>query len=927
MRNLTTIIVAICSLFSSSAFAALENGDEVYMLNDYYNMVLGLSKDGNSPQLSAAGTNSDADSYVMVVETSSSAGFFYLKNKSTGKYLAASTSNSYSIVWQSQRGTGNEFLWKLDIQFGGAIVSKRNTDRRLGCDWSTSDYIGAYYDKQASSRARWSVFKAVEAGYDASLLQAETDEFTNSIGTREKDYFQVAEPITVETAQDVHIISANPFATAGSVDLVAEGAWLIFENVRPSKVISSYLSNVKVKGARAINGSNVRVAIYLDGAAVIPYRPVENVFIGYSEDNNTGEELKLRCQNYTTLNAWNNRMRGFLLKRGFMATVASGTEGSGYSRVYIADHADIVVPVLPEQLNQRISSVNIRRWQYVSKKGWCSTQSNSGIASGAASMKATWFYTWSADRSTTNDCEYVPIRQHLYWPAMSQIEGLKNVTHVLSFNEPEHAEQHTSDKCSCGGVISSWTATTKTPDFATSGLRVGSPAPTDQSYLTEYIGHCDDMAYRCDFVALHSYWGPNEANGASEWYNRLKSVYDATKRPIWITEWAYGASWTTESWPSNYSDQLEKNRAAIMDIVDMLERTPFVERYSYYQWDTSSRRFINDDGWVTPAGKVYRDTRSTFAYNQSVQYIPHWWKPSAKTPTLSFSYDESGANVAVAIGNTNGDITASLVLQRKCGDGEWQNFYEVEERADFDNSTIEVLIPVSDFDRSNDKFRVLSTTLFGAEADSEEAAFGFITNPDCVFETTGWTVKELSVDNGESFDGDASNKYWNQWKASGLNSSMTQTLTNLPAGEYVLSALLRGGTNVTLELKAEVLDAEGNATDMAPVTASAQGKSNASADGDEWKNGWMTFTLSPVTITTGQQLRITATGKGSGSAWWSADHFTLEFTPAVGIDAVRSDATNSSANDVIYDLNGRRLDSDATHHNIIIRNGKKTIIK
>lgn len=56
MKFLTTII-AFCSLFSSSAFAALENGDEVYMLNDYYNMVLGLSKDGNSPQLSAAGTN------------------------------------------------------------------------------------------------------------------------------------------------------------------------------------------------------------------------------------------------------------------------------------------------------------------------------------------------------------------------------------------------------------------------------------------------------------------------------------------------------------------------------------------------------------------------------------------------------------------------------------------------------------------------------------------------------------------------------------------------------------------------------------------------------------------------------------------------------------------------------------------------------
>ena len=68
------------------------------------------------------------------------------------------------------------------------------------------------------------------------------------------------------------------------------------------------------------------------------------------------------------------------------------------------------------------------------------------------------------------------------------------------------------------------------------------------------------MAYRCDFVVIHAYWGTNEAANAQAWYNRLKAIYDATKRPIWITEWNNGASWTTESWPSNYGDRLEKTK-------------------------------------------------------------------------------------------------------------------------------------------------------------------------------------------------------------------------------------------------------------------------------------------------------------------------------------------------------------------------------
>ena len=679
----------------AAARAALADGGEYYVVSDYYSKVLGLNADGTTPRLSVPGTNADAATYVVVAEASGEAGWWRLRNKGTGKYLRASTSDTWSVGWSDAGGTGSEFLWRLDVQFGRSIVCKRNQDKRLGCDWTEEAYVPVYYDKPASSRTRFSVVPALPGGFGASMAAARTEVFANDIGTQEQDVYSVAEALTLDRPIDLHLISGDaPIAEGGSVDIADRDAWVVFENVRPSEVIEKYLQRITVGGVAARNGTNVRVAIYLDGAAVIPWLRRDAVLTGFDGAQCTGEKKELVVQNATTLGAWNNRIRSFILKRGFMATLASGTGGGGYTRVYVADHADLVVPSLPEALDLRISSVHIKPWQYASKKGWCSTQGNSGIAAGAAKMKASWFYTWSADRQTTADCEYAPIRQHVYWPSLSTIGGLSGSTHVLGFNEPDHSEQH--DKCDCGGTISSWTATTKTPEMAAVGMRVGSPAPTDASWLTEYIGHVDDMAYRCDFVAFHAYWGPNEANGASAWYERLKAIYDKTKRPIWITEWAYGASWTTETWPSKYGDQLEKNRAAVMEIVDMLERAPFVERYAYYQWDTSSRRFINDDGWVTPAGRVYRDTKSTFAYNASMQKAPNWWRPSTKTPTLAYTVDTDKQEVVFALGNTNGDLAATLVVERRAADGTWTAFHEAADRSQFDDNTLELRVPAAD---------------------------------------------------------------------------------------------------------------------------------------------------------------------------------------------------------------------------------------
>ena len=921
LKTYSFLAIILSVFFCQSAKAHIDDNGEYYIISEFYDKVLGLNE-SREAALSTYGFTGTADDYIWIAEASSSEGYYYLKNKQSGFYLKASTSNSYSVNMSSTKGTGNEFLWKFDVQFGKSIVNKRNTSTRLGCDWSTSDYVSVYYDKAASSRARFHVIPAIEGGYQASLKAAETDVYTSSIGVQEKDYYQISTNTTITENMDVHLISAdNPLSA--NINMTND-SWLIFENVRPSDVISKYLKYVKKNGATAKNGTNVRVAIYLDGAVVMPYSPTANAFKGYTGEMYTGNVVNLKCKNNSNLAKNNNTIRSFILQRGYMAVVASGTNGDGYSRVYVADHADLLVPSLPDGLNQRVSSVHVKKWEYVSKKGWCSTQGTDGILGGMSKMNATWFYTWSADRSSSENAEYVPIKQHIYWPSWTQISNLTESTHVLSFNEPEHSEQH--NKCDCGGTIDTWKSTTKVPEFYQTGMRIGSPAPTDLGWLTEFTGHVDDMAYRCDFVALHAYWGPNEANGVSAWYNKLKSVYDNTHRPIWITEWAYGASWTSESWPSNYNDQLEKNRAAIMDIVDMLERTPFIERYSYYQWDTSSRRFINDDGWVTPAGEVYAKTKSTFAYNASYQRVSNYWKPGTRTPELSYAKSDDGNTITFTMTNPYGDVSDAFILQRRNGDGEWEDLYSVSDRYQLDNDQFTYSMSMDGIDPYNDVFRVYNTTIFGGTSKSAELSlFNFIINPDCNDDTKGWTVSNLGTNTGEASDGDTSNKYWNQWKANGLNSSMSQTIENLPPGTYTLSALLRGSSNCSISLTASVTPKSGSATSS---TKQINGNGSTTIEGSDYQNGWNRVELEPIEIHEGDKLTITATATGSGSTWWSADHYVMKYVPdpSVGIRDITNDNGSDEIKDgAIYTIDGRRVNPSDARRGIYIQNGKVVI--
>lgn len=789
-RTLLTAILMCGTCLA--ALASITEGKEYYIWLNIYEKLLGNNEAGTAPALSAYGTGKDADSYVFVAEASGTSGYVLLRQKSSGKYLAASGSNSYSMVFESSRSTDNRFLWAVDEGCYTYLINKKN-GKYLGIDGANkgSNYVGVYYDKPKGSHSQYSVIPVTGTTWDEARQAYESAVYTNAQGVQEIDYCQLkAKQIDRSDAIDIHITAnENPILGSSSINLGCERTWLVFDNIVPSEVISKYLRYVKINGASAKNGTNCRVAIFLNGAVVIP--EPETVM----SCRGTNGDFTLNVGNHKDLQAQSNAMTSFILRRGHMATLASGTNGGGYSRVYVADHADLEVS-LPKALNKRVSSVNVRQWQYLSKKGW----GNTGGTSGGPQLRATWFWSWSAAYSSTADMEYVPCRQHRYWPSANDVNS-HTASAAMSLNEPEHSEQHTSDKCSCGGTIDEWTAYTINPDFLPSGGRIGSPQPTEVGYLTNFCKHVDNMQSRCDFAVTHAYWDLStyDEAGYANWFcnTKCKNIWNNTGRPVWLSEMEISASWNGTKVTS-----YEQNRKYLQVLLQKIEESPWIERYAIYgsdMWQTYMFYDANPSKGLTPAGQVYRDHRATFAYNSKYTKEPTWWAPSTKNPTLDYNISATKNTITFTLGNANGDYTDALTLQRKSKGGTWEDIYSVIDRSQLEKSTLSYALSLDSIDMEDETFRLLSTTILDGEATSDEVHLGYVANPSIVTSSKsnvpGWTC-ERNAANGytKAESGDTYLEVWGP-TARQMDFDYYQQINDIPNGVYQLSAVCFNSSN------------------------------------------------------------------------------------------------------------------------------------
>jgi hypothetical protein len=215
------------------------------------------------------------------------------------------------------------------------------------------------------------------------------------------------------------------------------------------------------------------------------------------------------------------------------------------------------------------------------------------------------------------------------------------------------------------------------------------------------------------------------------------------------------------------------------------------------------------------------------------------------------------------------------------------------------------------------------------DGDQRDAT-GLIANAQCSRNTTDcWQTVSLGTNKGEAHDGDASNTYFDIWKSGSLNSSMTQTLTDLPDGQYTLSALLRGTSGLNLTLKATRTALDGTSQEH---TQSLQGTGTTVPSGSSYRNGWQKAELEPITIHHGDQLTITAETSSATTAWWSIDNFQLIYAPLPPEpDAITSIRQPRHSGTSLHTLDGRRTSTLSAPGIYIVRDGngkaRKVVVK
>lgn len=477
---------------------------------------------------------------------------------------------------------------------------------------------------------------------------------------------QVTTAVTLSDDVDYIITGDAPFAGDGLINITnTEHAVLILQNIKPSKA-SSWLKYIQINGVKAANNSNCQIKFYNYGCIILPYAGGDNFkpLTVYSEKNFEGEscndfglEHSDGYMNTLTDAKLNNRIRSFKLKRGYMVTFSLKAGGRGYSRCFIAADKDLEMASLPALMDNSISSYRVFKWYDAGKKQLANDLNTTTMA--ALDVQSS--YTWSEGHNMAPDYECVP--NHIYedYPSSRAIGKATWSPHSKNNNEPRNtSDDHPQD---LNTILNNWENMMRT------GMRLCSPASWDGSdywnatgFLAEFLDSIDARGWRCDIIDLHCYWAEGSFGNMHYWSDKYK-------RPIWISEWCWGASWNHNG---AFADGVTQSqvKGALERICTNLNNWDYVERYYYWNGEAPISRLY--DGGLTPAGGYYAAMKAPMAYNGKYDFVPKTPKQYAPS-NFSVEYDNKKGLAVLKWDDKNGEMNSSMSIMRKAGSGKaWE---------------------------------------------------------------------------------------------------------------------------------------------------------------------------------------------------------------------------------------------------------------
>ncbi len=478
---------------------------------------------------------------------------------------------------------------------------------------------------------------------------------------------RVSSEVTLTDNVDYQVTSPTPFGDDGLVNIVnTEHAVLILAAVKPSAAISTWLSKVQINGQKAVNNGNCQVKIYNRGCIILPHPGNYKPLTVFSEQRYEGES----CSEFGTENSngfmntltekkLNNRIRSFKLKRGYMVTFSTRASGRGYSRCFIAADKDIEMPTLPPVLDGKISSYRIFRWYDTGKAQLAAAGGNTEAC---AALNVTSTYTWGTTSSMSPDVENVP--HHIYenYPSPASLGACTTSPHMKTNNEPMNTADDPKGKTEdVDAVLANW------EDLMATGMRLCSPSSWDGSdytngtgYIKRFIDSIDARGWRCDIIDLHCYWP--EGN-----FGTIKNWTTSTGRPVWISEWVWGASWNNNgAFASGVTES--QNAEALKRICPVMNNNDCIERYYYWNGERDPSKLYKN-GKLTEAGQYYASINSGLGYNGKYDFVPT--TPPQYGPSNFTQQVLASGKTRLSWHDSNGEFNRLMEVQMKDASGQW----------------------------------------------------------------------------------------------------------------------------------------------------------------------------------------------------------------------------------------------------------------
>ena len=217
-----------------------------------------------------------------------------------------------------------------------------------------------------------------------------------------------------------------------------------------------------------------------------------------------------------------------------------------------------------------------------------------------------WYYNWTPfpKIAPVPGVEFVPMfwSPHDLTAANLAAVNQSAATHVLGFNEPDMERQSNMTPEEC---LELW------PQLMTLKQRLGSPAPANSTWLEKFLPEAKRRGLRVDFVCVHRYPDISDPDAVGKIEAMLQGVHQKYGLPVWFTE--CGAA-DVSNWrePQLRKPTAQMARSFLKNLLAMLERLPFLERYAWFSDRAEDEYrlgtiFDLHASRLTPLGKIYRD--------------------------------------------------------------------------------------------------------------------------------------------------------------------------------------------------------------------------------------------------------------------------------------------------------------------------------